>query len=885
MKRAWVIIAFAACSSSNQHKAPADQPAVVATLTKPPELMLPKLAKPLREVVELTLDPSSEDFAGTITTDLEILKPTSVLWLNAKEIKIDSATFTVNGAKLSATTLEGGKDYVGLRTPTPLAAGKATLAIAYHGKAHLDDGDGIYRTKEAGDDYLFTQFEATDARSAFPCFDEPSYKVPWQLTIHTKAALAAFANTSIVSETPEANGMKVVKFAETKPLPSYLVAFAVGPFETVDAGKTRTQTPIRIVVPRGRSKDAAYAASATAPLLALLEDYFGSPYPYDKLDMVAVPVFNAGAMENPGLITFRQELIVIKPSELTLDDQKAYAITAAHEMAHQWFGDYVTLAWWDDTWLNESFASWMEAKIVEQWKPEWQIDVDAVAMKGRIMAGDSLESARAIRQAIESSNDIANAFDGITYGKGEAVLSMLERWIGPDTFQKGVRAYLAAHAWGNATYKDFVAAMASATTGKPTAALFDAFVTQSGLPLVSFALDCSASPSLRLSQQRYAPTGSSIDPKRTWQIPVCVRWSADAKTGTDCTLLTAATGTLALSAPSCPTWVEPNQDGVGYYRTQPDGPMLQALIAATDQLTLAERVSLLSDVDALAANGVVDKGVALELVGKLAKDKSRQLAGASIGVVSGIDDDVPENLRPNYIRFVRKLYSERAHELGWRARPGDDDNIKELRGRLVGMVAEIGEDAELTKQATELTWKWLDDHKAVAPDLVDSVLSAAARTGDQKLFDRFHAEAKKATDRSERERLISAMGSFYDPKMIEQALALSLTDEFDMRESQGLFSGAFARPATRERAYQWTVEHFDQLTAKLPEPFRAYMAFTFVPICDDTRKPEIEKFFKPRIEKFDGGPRMMAQALEELSLCSAQRKAQAPGISAFLEKQ
>ncbi|HEX2688502.1 MAG TPA: M1 family metallopeptidase [Kofleriaceae bacterium] len=853
----------------------------------PPALRLPAVARPIKHVLELTIDPASEEFAGTITMELEIVAPVTTLWLHGKELAIGEATVAAGSQRIAARAISGGKEFVGLVLAHELLPGRATLVVSYRGKMHRGSGDGLYTAQEANEWYAFTQFEATDARRAFPCFDEPSYKAPWQVTIHTKKSLVALSNTPIESETDEPDGMKAVRFGETKPLPSYLVAFAVGPFDAIDAGKTRAGAPIRIVVPRGRGKDARYAVQATKPLLDRLEDYFGTPYPYPKLDMLAVSVFNAGAMENAGLITWRQELLLVKPEELTLDRQKSYATTAAHEMAHQWFGDYVTLAWWDDTWLNESFASWMESKVVEAWQPDWEVPVGRAWSTSGVMASDSLDTARAIRQPIDTANDIQNAFDGITYQKGEAVLTMIERTIGPDVFQRGVRAYLAKHAFRNATYEDFVGAMSGAA-GKDLHPMFDAFVLQSGVPLASFELVCDKAkpPVMKLSQRRYAPMGSKIDPKRTWHVPVCVRWGAGSATGRDCTTLDAPAAELALSAKSCPAWVMPNEGGLGYYRMQFEGDLLAHLLAnASKVLTLPERVALIGDVNALVASGDVKKAVALDLVATLAKDKSRHIVNASIGVVASIEDMVPETLRANYERFVRKLYQARAHELRWQPRKGEDDNTQQLRRSVVPLVASVGRDAELIKQATELTWKWLDAHDAVAPDIARAALAVASRNGDQKLFDRLHAEARKAGDRAERGRYLGAMGRFVDPKLLGQALALVLTDEFELRDAGGLLQGALGDPRTREQAFAFVKDHFDQILNKLPEAYRPFMAFSFVALCDDTRRPEIEAFFTPRIEKLDGGPRILAQALESMSLCSAQRKAEAPGVAAFLQRQ
>jgi alanyl aminopeptidase len=857
----------------------------------PPALRLPAVARPLRYEVELTIDPASEDFRGTIAMPLELAAPARVLWLNAKEITVDAATFEVGGKPIAARPIAQHKDYLGLVPAEPLAAGKATLTIKYRGKAHRNDGDGIYTLEEGGAWYAFTQFEATDARQAFPCFDEPSYKVPWRLTIWTKQELAAIANTPIEAEAAAPDGMKTVRFRETPPLPSYLVAFAIGPFDFVDAGKTRAGGPIRIVVPRGHAKEVAYPVQATRPILDLLEDYFGIPHPFEKLDVVAVPVFNAGAMENPGLITYRQELLLTKPGEETLGKQQRYASVAAHEMAHQWFGNYVTMAWWDDTWLNEAFANWAGTKVIEKWKPEWDAPVDRVASKAGVMGQDSLDSARVVRQPIASANDISNAFDGITYTKGEAVLTMVERWIGAEAFQQGVRAYMKAHARGNATYDDFTRAISGAA-GKDLKPLLDAFVLQSGVPLVSFELACPAGapPVLKLGQQRYKPTGSKVDPKRTWQLPVCVRWGgagagAGAASGRDCALITTQTAELPLSAKTCPSWVLPNEAGLGYYRMQPKGDLLDRLLAVAQQaLSLPERVWLVSDVNALVASGEVQNGVALALVDTLAKDKSRHIVDMSVGLIAGIDEMVPPELRANYERLIKKLFRARAVELGWQSKKGESEDRKQLRPTLLSLVGGVGRDPELIKQATALAWKWLDDHKAVEPELVGTVLGVAARHGDQKLFDRLLADAKQTKDRIERERLLGTMGEFIDPKITAQAMALMLSDQFELREALGLMQGGFANPATRAVAYKFVVDNYDAIANKLPEPYRPFMAFTLVALCDDDRKAEAEKFFRPKIEKLDGGPRILAQALEQLSLCSAQKKARTPGVVAFLKK-
>jgi aminopeptidase N len=332
--------------------------------------------------------------------------------------------------------------------------------------------------------------------------------------------------------------------------------------------------------------------------------------------------------------------------------------------------------------------------------------------------------------------------------------------------------------------------------------------------------------------------------------------------------------------------VVPNEAGLGYYRMQPKGDLLDRLLArAPKALTLAERVGLVGDVDALVGSGDVQNGVALALVDTLSKDRSRHIVDLSLRLIGGLDEMVPAGLRPNYERLIKRLYRARAVELGWQGRKGEADDRKQLRPELLSLVAGQGRDPGLGKQATALAWRWLDDHKAVDPEVVHVVLAVAARRGDQELFDRLLAEAKQTADRTERARLLRALGAFVEPKLVSQAMAIMLTDQFDLREAMGLMWGALQSPATRDVAYRFVVDNFDAISNKLPPMYRPFLAYTLTALCDDTRKAEVEQFFRPRIEKLDGGPRILAQALEQLSLCSAAKKAQTPGVVAYLEKQ
>ena len=505
------------------------------------------------------------------------------------------------------------------------------------------------------------------------------------------------------------------------------------------------------------------------------------------------------------------------------------------------------------------------------------------------MEGDSLASARRIRQPIESKDDIANAFDGITYNKGQAVLEMFENFLGAAEFQKGVRHYMAQHAWQTATADDFLAALSEATQ-RDVKAAFSTFLDQPGVPLVSVALRCErgATPTLALSQTRYLPAGSAGSTDEQWQLPVCVKYGAGKTEGRECTLLAGKTGELALpKAKGCPEWVLANDREVGYYRVDYQGDLLGKLLAGGGKhLTLPERIGVLGDAAALVESGHLPPSDLLALVPSLLapKQPGRHIIVQAAKLVSALDADlVTDALRPNYQRFVVKMFGARARALGFKARSGDDDDTRLLRPALVGLVARLGQDKPLLAEARKLTDAWLEDHGALDTDMVDLVLGIAAGAGDQALFDRLRIAATKAKDIRERVRLLAALGSFRDPKLVEQALALIITDQFEIRESLALMRGALADAATRTLGYEWVKTNYDTLAAKMPREYVGYLALSGGGFCDAEHRADVEAFFHDRSTKHAGAPRILAQVRERIDLCIAGRDKQAASIAAFLE--
>ncbi|MBZ4421034.1 M1 family metallopeptidase [Myxococcus sp. RHSTA-1-4] len=875
-------------SEASGQAAPADDEARVLT---PPGLRLDARARPTRQTVTLELDPRQEAFRGTTDVELSLPEATRELWLHAEELSVEDAVLVLGGGgRVRVSALPLG-DLLALVSEQPVGPGTVTLRVEYTGRAPTQENSGIFREEEDGRWYAMTQFEPLYARRAFPCFDEPSFKIPWQLTLRVRAEDGAFSNSPVEAEERGTDGWKTVRFQPTPPLPSYLVAFAVGPFEVVDAGTAgRNHVPVRMVVPHGRAAEATWAARVTPPLLERMEAWFGTPYPYSKLDVLALAGAQGGAMEHPGLITFGAQAMLGPVEGDSVWRQRYFAETQAHELAHQWFGNLVTMAWWDDLWLNESFADWLAYKVVTQWKPEWRWDVRRVEARGHAMEEDRLVNARSIRQPIESPGDINSAFDGITYGKGAAVLAMFESWVGPDAFQQGVRHYLEAHARGTATTADFFRAL-SAATGRDVAPAFSTFLDQPGVPRVAMELQCPAGapPRLALEQRRYLPLGSpgmkDGDGSRPWQVPVCVRYGAGGKEGRACTVLTGASGTLVLEeAKGCPDWLHPNADGRGYYHALLRGDGLERLSRRGGKgLSVPERRVLMDDAQALVASGDLDVAQALTLTTRLLRPEDPDLVEGAVGVVGSVRDEfVPDTLQPHRARFVRSLFGGLARRLGFVSRPGESEDLRMLRPLLVWMVADVGQDPALRTQARQLALRWLEDRSTLPLDAAHAVLGTAGASGDAALHQRLREALRTASQGRERELIYTALGAFREPTLARASLELLLAPDVDAREALPILFGQLYGPTTRAGAFDFLREHFQLLLQRLPRDTAAWLLNTGGAFCDAGDRQRVAGFFAPHAARIEGGERVLAQALERVDLCIAQREALRPGLERFL---
>ena len=889
---------------------PAPAPAVApANRAESQPLRLDDGVVPREVALELALDPSKEDFAGKVTIAVELARPTRTIRLHGKRLTVQSATVSAgphrgssgrSGIGLSADrSLEGpagaGKEIrasanfsgelLDLVLPEELPAGPASIHIEYTGKAPTTDVQGLFRQSDGGLDYLYSQMEPTGARQAFPSFDEPRFKVPWQVTLRVPRGLIALSNTRAARE-ETAGEVTTVVFEKTRPLPTYLVAVAVGPFDLVDGGRAgKNQVPVRIAVPKGRAAEARYAARVTRELVAVLERYFDLPFPYEKLDQVAVMSF-PGAMENAGLVTYGQSILLAKPNEETLPFQQRYARIAIHEIAHHWFGNQVTLAWWDDIWLNESFANFMEDRALADWKKDWAAPVDRVKGVQHAFDLDSLVSARKVHNPIARHEDIAGSFDAISYAKGGALLDMVEAWMGRPSFQRAIHAYLVAHAWGTATSKDFVAALAAQSRPELAGAL-ESFLEQGGVPMVSLDLACQAGkpPELVLSQKRLLPIGSKGAADQRWTIPMCVGFPRGKKGATQCFLMTQAEERVALDSPGCPAWVDGNAGAHGYYRVRYARDLGKTLLER-GQLDAAGRTAALFNLKAMVAAGHSPMSEQLALTPSLARDRDPDIVGVGLSFAEDLDPLVAAELRPSYQRYLATSFAGAARKAGWTARKGEPGAVAKLRARLLGVAALIGQDPALVASARAHARRYLARPGAHDPRLAAVALGTVMRAGaEPAMFDRLSAMFDASTDKQVRAALVAGMILSRDPAQRQRTLARLTGGKLGLEEMFTLIFLGMTDPDVREETWTYVVDHLDAIADALPYLVRPAISQLGGFFCDAEHRKTIDTVFRSKFGSLPGGQKNLTEVLERIDLCIERKKIHGADVAAFLRAQ
>lgn len=884
-------------------EAPAPTPPPPAIDDTVPKVRLPGDTRPTAESIELHIDPSQDRFSGSVDIAITLDRPHRTLWLHGKGLHVTRVTAArEGGAELAGAWQERDESgFASITLAEALPAGHAKLHIEYDAP-WSPKLEGLHKITASGVPYAFTQFESIAARYAFPCFDEPGFKIPWGTTLVVPSEAQAIANTRETDRKIEGSSVRV-HFATTLPLPSYLVAFAVGPLDVVPApdippNAVRARPlPLRGVTARGRGKEIAYALAHTGEIVSLLEQFFGIEYPYDKLDIIAVPD-KGGAMENPGAVTFGDGLLLFDEKTATIYQRRGYAGVMAHELAHQWTGDLVTAAWWDDIWLNEAFATWVGTKITDRWDAKMNANMDLLNGIQGAIGNDALASARAIRQPIESTNDIENAFDSLTYQKGGGVLGMFELWVGPEKFQRGLHDYLTQHRFGNATADDFLTSESTAA-GKDVKTPFRTFLDQPGVPFVEAEVKCDGAPRLHLKQQRYFPMGSTGDANKTWQIPVCARFSVGNETKEACTLLTDKEGDLPLGA-TCPDWVFPNSDAAGYFRfalAPADLARLRKKGFAT--LSARERVAYGNSLRAAFNRGALPMKDIIEAADVLASDPHPSVAREPMGMIGQAHEWLYEDpLRASVEAYAGKLFRAEYQKLGWsagraKAEKVEDPERVELRGSVIGLMAFTARDPIVRAEAKKRGLAFLGYKKdglihpeAVDPNLVGVALGVVGEDADRALWDTVRAELAKTDDAELRGRLLGVLVAARSPDLTEAVRNLTFDPVLRTTEMTSPIWGQIGQHEKREAAWTWVKENFDKLLATMPQHHATTQLINIGEVfCDEAHAKDVESFFTPeRLAKIDGGPRVLAGTLEGIRLCAAKRQKQEPSARELFGK-
>ncbi len=851
--------------------------------TPPPGLRLPTDVRPTGERLSLRLDPRATTFTGTARIQLVVGAPVPVFWLHAQDLTIRRAILIQGGAEQPVRTVVVPPDLLEVRPGTRLAPGQAELVLEYEGPLDRERSRGIYQVDEGDGPFLYTFFEAVDARRAFPSFDEPSFKIPWELEIAVPPGDGAFANTAEADRRTGADGWVTVRFERSRPLPSYLVAFAAGPFDVVPGAPAgHHETPLRFIVPPGHREELAYAQSILPRMVSLLEDATDVPYPYAKLDVLVVPRF-WGTMEHPGLVALGQPLMLFAPGRDELARQQHGANIAIHELAHYWYGDLVTTAWWDDTWLNESFGSWIDGKVTARLEPGWRWERRSLHAREQALHADAVPGAKRIRQPIHTREDIEASFDAaLTYSKGRTVIGMFERWIGEGPWRSALATYLNTYADRNATSEDLFRSL-DASLGRKVSTPLASFVDQPGFPLVRATLAChgSGAATVQLSQEPFV-TGTEF----TWQFPVCARAGTGKQVERACTLLEGQTGSLPLPASlGCPAWVVLNDGGLAYYRVAYPPELRKKLRAmAPGTLSAEEEVAMASDLSALAERGDVPVGEALDRAAAMTRQADSDVAIAGWEMLDGWlrKDRLSRESHSRRIELFARLGSARARATGWTSRARDSLDVRETRRVVVPLVTTSAEDRTLQAEAARLARQWLADRSGLDEDVLEPVLRVAATHGDSTLFDLMVREALAGGARNDRTRITAALGWFEDPELAARARALLDDPRFEIRDTAPLLAEQIARSETREQAWPVLRDRAASLPPRMRDDEAQRLLSTIGRACDRRIADEARRKLGPVMEPLDGGPFALQQALARIERCASIHDRTDEAIQAWL---
>ena len=849
------------------------------------DFRLPKHIRPVRYALRIDADLDAWKFRGTEEIVLSVLEPSPAVTLHAVELEVVEAQAILSDGTTLPAQLEFNEaaETVTLRFAHPLRAGAATLSLAFGGeiRARLR---GFYRSQKDSDRYAATQFEAADARRAFPCFDEPEFKACFALTLVVPEDAVAISNGAIVGERSVGGGRKEVRFAETPPISSYLVAYTVGPYEPTPVEHTSSHVPVRVFLPRGMADKGVYARDAHVRSLDYLEAYTAIPYPYGKVDAIGIPDFEAGAMENPGAITYRLTAIAADPARASTSALKGIFYTAAHELTHMWWGDLVTMAWWDDLWLNESFATFIGYKVVADLVPEWGMWRDFVATLTRPFALDALVSTHPISFEVKNAKQAAERFDVITYWKGAGVVRMIEGFLGADAFRQGVRAYLNRFRERNATADDFWHALSEAS-GRDVATIANAWIKQPGHPLISLSAQRDGDTlTLSVRQERFLADPNAAhpgDPQR-WPVPLVIKYGTATGCEEQRVLLDSERSTVTLRDAR---WFYPNADGAGFYRFAVEDSALTAVVEVMQSaLTPQERLTLVGNQWALVKAGRVSVAQFFALLQGARQEADRAVLGAITERLDWISTHILEDdARRRFEPLVAAFYQPQFERLGWNPASGETADDRVRRAIVIGALGDLARSTAIVADARERLEHYLKDASSLDPNLASVVVALAARQGDATLYERYRERKRgAATDPEEEQRFLYGLTAFEDPGLIQRTLDLSLTDEVRPQDRAHFLARLLGNRSSRLTAWTFVRDRWNDLIALMDPMLQQNLVRGLAQLTPEPVASDVRAFLPSRAT--EETRETVEQALEQLSIDAAACTRLRPELSAVLRR-
>lgn len=884
-------------AKATQVPATKSSPTPVATSTD--AVRLPKAIKP--SAYQLTFEPDLQKFTytGKEIIEINIAEPTKEIALNSIDLnfnQIELESLSDHSKKTGKAEADSKNEQVHLVFNEQIPAGNYKLHINFDGNL-TDQLRGFYRSyykDNAGEKHWLcsSQMEPADARRMFPCFDEPEFKATFQINALIDPKLVAISNAA-VERVSEVGGKKLYTFDTTPRMSTYLMVLVVGDFKSTEERKS-CGVPIRVWAPSGQEKMGGFALGAACEIMTYLSDYFGIKFPTKKLDLIAVPDFAPGAMENLGAITFKDSLLLIDEKTGSNFARRSALSVIAHEMAHQWFGDLVTNRWWDDLWLNEAFATWAATKTENALRPEWRIRAKAVADRDTAINIDELTSTRAIHAHVGNPKQASEMFDAITYEKGSAVLRMLEVFVTEPVFQKGVHDYLEAHKFDNATSEDLWQSIGAAAKGVPVSKMMQTWIMQAGFPQLSVSSKDNGK-NISISQGRYflMPTGSSAGvhgaaegslADQQWLVPVVF-----TSFGSTVARLLAPKPVLLEKKSEQTTMPQDwnsftaNAQGSGFYRTQYTAVNRKNISSHFDWLSPEERLVLISDLSSFAVKGEIPVEESLDLMLKVKGEDDSVVLDSLVSKYVMPRRYMDSASQPAYQKLICTNLLPLKKKYGWEERKGEDETIKDLRADFMRILGTFGQDRETIKEANDLYAKYMKDRQSVSADIIGSVLNIVAYNGGEAEYEQMKAALKSAANPQEEKRFLTALSRFRQKELIEKNLATVLSPETRATDAVSILSSLLSDPESADAAWQFLSSNWEKCQKKFPPRFNKTVIGACSRFDNPEREKEIREFFTAHPPEM--GKTALSRTLENIKIASLFRQRNEAAIRKWVSQK